>query len=94
MVRALSNEEINNALKDLSGWAHNDDKLWKKFQFQDFKEAMAFMVRVGFEAEALTHHPNIFNVYNSVSIGLQTHDADNKVTDNDIVLAKAIENIR
>lgn len=91
MITALSEEEIQKALSELPGWAYNDDKLWKKFQFENFKEAMSFIVRVGFEAEALSHHPNIFNVYNTVSIGLQTHDAGNKVTTSDTVLAKAIE---
>lgn len=51
------------------------------------------MVRVGFEAEALVHHPNWSNVYNSVSITLNTHDAGDQVTEKDIELAKAIEKI-
>jgi 4a-hydroxytetrahydrobiopterin dehydratase len=32
-------------------------------------------------------------VYNTVTIGLQTHDADDKVTEKDIDLATAIEGI-
>lgn len=93
IMEPLSNKEIEQALSKLSGWAHNDDKLWKKFEFSDFKEAMGFIVRIGFEAEALGHHPNLFNVYNRVTIGLQTHDAGNKVTNKDIELAKAIESV-
>lgn len=92
-MNPLSEAEIQEALGILEGWGFDDDKLWKKYTFGDFKEALAFIVRVGVEAELHTHHPRIFNVYNTVSIGLQTHDAGNKVTQNDIDLAKAIEAI-
>ena len=91
MSTPLSTNKIQDALKELNGWAHNDDKLWKEFKFENFRQAVAFIVRVGFEAEDLNHHPNIFNVYNKVTIGLQTHDAGNKVTEKDVELAKKIE---
>ncbi|GAB5408028.1 MAG: hypothetical protein BalsKO_03930 [Balneolaceae bacterium] len=92
-MKPLTEHEIQEELVELTGWKHDDDKIWKKFEFNDFKEALAFIVRVGMEAEAQEHHPNLFNVYNSVSIGLQTHDVGNKVTQKDIALAKAIESI-
>ena len=93
MATPLSEGIIKADLQELDGWGYDDDKLWKQFQFSDFREALAFIVRVGFEAEQLNHHPNIFNVYNKVSIGLQTHDAGNKVTQKDVELARAIESI-
>lgn len=89
----LSEEKIEQELEDLEGWGFEDDTISKDFSFSDFKEAMAFMVQVGFEAEDLVHHPDWTNVYNSVSIRLSTHDAGNKVTEKDIKLAKAIEEI-
>jgi len=89
----LSEEQINKELKELPDWLYSENKIWKKFEFNNFKESLAFIVRVGFEAETQGHHPNIFNVYGQVSIGLQTHDADNQVTQKDIDLAKAIESI-
>lgn len=89
----LSKEQIEQELENLDGWNFEDDTITKDFSFSDFKEAMSFMVRVGFEAEALVHHPDWSNVYNSVSITLSTHDADDKVTKKDIKLAKAIEKI-
>lgn len=89
----LSEEKIEKELEHLDGWNFEDDTITKEFSFSDFKEAMSFMVRVGFEAESLVHHPDWSNVYNSVSITLSTHDADDKVTDKDIKLATAIEEI-
>lgn len=89
----LSKQQIEKELEQLDGWSFEDDTITKEFSFPDFKEAMSFMVRVGFEAEALVHHPDWSNVYNSVSIRLSTHDAGDKVTEKDIKLAKAIEDI-
>ncbi|MCG2588299.1 4a-hydroxytetrahydrobiopterin dehydratase [Rhodohalobacter sulfatireducens] len=89
----LSKKQIEEELEQLDGWSFEDDTITKDFSFPDFKEAISFMVRVGFEAEALVHHPDWSNVYNSVSITLSTHDAGGKVTEKDIKLAKAIEEV-
>ena len=90
-MKALSADEIQTKLKQLDGWSYSDDKIRKDFSFKNFKEALAFMVRVGFEAEAQAHHPEWFNVYNKVSVSLSTHDAGGKVTEKDFKLARAID---
>ena len=89
----LKTKEIEKELDKLDDWSFKDDAIHRGFSFDNFKQAMGFMVEVGFEAEDLGHHPNWSNVYNSVSISLNTHDADNKVTSKDIDLAKAIDKI-
>lgn len=91
MAKPLSPEEITTALAGLPGWAFANDALAKEFKFGSFREAMAFMVRVGFEAEAMDHHPDWTNVYNRVAIRLNTHDAGGKVTAKDVELAKKIQ---
>ena len=93
MSKPLDKDEINQFLKDLKGWEWNEDKLKKSFQFSNFKEAMGFILRISYEAEAADHHPGIFNCYSRVEIGLNTHDAGGKVTQKDIDLARAIEKI-
>lgn len=92
-MNALTADEITEKLKGLEGWSAEGDKIGKDFAFNNFKEALAFLVRVGLEAETHGHHPEIFNVYNSVTIKLSTHDAGDKVTQKDIDLANAIDNI-
>lgn len=77
----------------MENWIERDNKLKKKFEFQNFQEAFAFMTRVAFLAEAQNHHPNWSNVYNQVIIELTTHDAGNTVTQKDWLLAKAIDQI-
>jgi 4a-hydroxytetrahydrobiopterin dehydratase len=87
----LSDDAIATALTDLDGWTHEDDKLKKTFEFTDFRAAISFIVRMSFYAEAMNHHPELENVYNTVSIALTTHDAGGKVTQLDIDLATEIE---
>ena len=93
MSKPLDKDEINQFLKDLKGWEWNEDKLKKSFQFSNFKEAMGFILRISYEAEAADHHPEIFNCYSRVEIGLNTHDAGGKVTQKDIDLARKIEEL-
>ncbi|MGB0346760.1 MAG: 4a-hydroxytetrahydrobiopterin dehydratase [Balneolaceae bacterium] len=90
-MEPLKENQIIDHISDIEGWNYAEDKIFKEFHFNDFKEALAFILRVGFEAESLNHHPEIINVYNRVSIGLQTHDAGNKVSIKDIELARDIE---
>lgn len=91
-MKKLSTNEIDEALKDLPGWAMKDEMITKSFTFNDFKEAFSVMTHIAFECEKQNHHPNWENVYNSLTIKLSTHDA-NGITQKDIDLAKSIENI-
>jgi 4a-hydroxytetrahydrobiopterin dehydratase len=91
MADPLTQAQIEKALSELPGWRYADDKISKQYKFHHFREAFSFLSRVAFEAEDLGHHPEIFNVYNTVNLALSTHDADGKVTQKDIDLAKAIE---
>lgn len=92
-MNALTSDQIKKALSGLNGWEFKDDKIHREFEFEDFKTALSFIVRVGFDAEDQGHHPELFNVYNTVQISLATHDADDKVTEKDVNLAKAIDAI-
>lgn len=70
-----------------------NNTLYKKFQFNNFSEAFAFMTRVAMEAEKMDHHPLWTNVWNTVEIWLSTHDAGNIVTDKDRKLAAKIDTL-
>lgn len=89
---SLSDEQIKNELKSLSGWAVKNGKLHKDFVFSDFVEAFSFMTKVALHAEKMNHHPEWFNVYNRITIDLMTHDAGG-ITQNDVELAKFIESV-
>ena len=74
-------------------WKEENNSLCKKFTFNNFSEAFAFMCRVALAAEKLNHHPNWSNVYNIVEIKLSTHDANNTVTELDRKLALIIDQL-
>ena len=93
MINPMNEVQITESLKSLPGWTFEDNKLQKKYKFNDFPEAMAFLVRLSYEAENRNHHPEIFNCYNRVELALNTHDAGGKVTELDFDLARAAENI-
>jgi len=75
-LRALSADEINAAVSSLAGWTLNAGKLHRRFEFEDFSRAFGFMAAVAIQAESMHHHPEWFNVYNSVEVWLMTHDVD------------------
>lgn len=76
-----------------NGWNFEDNALKRSFQFANFSEALAFIVRVGLVAESVNHHPIIWNVWNQVKLTLNTHDAGDIVTDKDYKLAQLINNL-
>lgn len=74
-------------------WIEQNNKLVREYEFEDFKEAFAFMTQVADVADKMNHHPWWSNEYNKVRFELSTHDAGNKVTEKDEALADAIEAI-
>lgn len=74
-------------------WKETDNKLYRKFEFNDFSQAFAFMTRVALAAEKMDHHPLWTNVYNRVEIWLSTHDAGDIVTEKDRKLAGIIDKL-
>ena len=72
-------------------WKEENNKLYKRFEFKNFSEAFAFMTRIALAAEKMDHHPLWTNVYNTVEIWLNTHDAGDIVTEKDRKLSKIID---
>lgn len=74
-------------------WKEENNQLKHSFEFKDFAEAFAFMSKVAFVAGEMDHHPDWRNVYNKVDILLFTHDAQNSITEKDVLLSKEIDRI-
>lgn len=93
-MKPLNKDKVDQILSEsLKDWTFKDDKIHRQLKFDGFPEAVAFITRIAFAAEEQKHHPELFNVYNSLKISLCTHDAGDKVTQKDIKLAEAIEEI-
>ena len=76
----------------VNNWEIIDNKLFRRYEFKSFMDAIDFINKVAEIAEKMDHHPLIRNVYNSVEFELWSHD-QNKITDADYSLAEEIENI-
>jgi 4a-hydroxytetrahydrobiopterin dehydratase len=74
-------------------WEEKDNQLYRQFVFNNFMDAFAFMTKVAMLAEKANHHPTWSNTWNKVEIWLSTHDAGNVVTNKDLDLSKAIDNL-
>lgn len=72
-------------------WQETKHGLYKQFNFENFKEAWAFMVRVAELAEEFQHHPRWENEWSVVQIWLITHEGGKKITDQDHQMAEAID---
>ena len=89
----LNKTEIHKKLNNPEGWRYSEGVLHKDFELDNFKQALAFIVRIGVEAELHGHHPTLKNTYSHVTVELTTHDAGNQVTEKDVDLANAIDGI-
>ncbi len=90
----LDRKAIEAALAGLDGWmlAADGDAIARTFTFRNFSEAFAFMTRVALAAEKMDHHPDWSNVYKTVEVRLNTHDAGG-LTALDFDLAKKMDRI-
>ncbi len=86
----LSDEEIEERLEELDDWEWIDDSIERSIQFESFMDAIDFINRIANHAEEADHHPEIFNVYNTVELALTTHDSGG-LTHKDFDLAAKID---
>lgn len=91
-VRKLLDAEIRERLNKLNAWSLDQGKLYKEYKFKDFVTAFAFMTKVAGVAEALAHHPEWFNVYNTVKVHLSTHDVGG-ISECDFALAEKMDGL-
>jgi 4a-hydroxytetrahydrobiopterin dehydratase len=83
---AYSPEEAASRLAALPGWQIENGQLTRTFSFKDFLAALAYVNRIGEQAEQAGHHPDIDIRYNRVRLSLVTHDAGG-LTEKDFALA-------
>lgn len=75
-------------------WSITKDGSWleREFEFEDFKQALAFVNKVAEVAESEGHHPDISFTWGLVILSLSTHDIEG-VSQNDFILASKIDQI-
>jgi 4a-hydroxytetrahydrobiopterin dehydratase len=70
----------------------NDHHITRKFAFPDFKQALAFVNRVGEIAEQQGHHPDILLAWGKAEITTWTHKIDG-LTQSDFIMAAKIDKL-
>lgn len=88
----LTDDQINARLPKLQGWAREGNALARTFAFRSYADAVAFVVRVAFEAEASDHHPDVAWSFRKVTLTWSTH-SDGGITDKDFDGAAAADRI-
>lgn len=91
-MQKMTDTEIAAALPTLTGWALKDGKLHREYKFPDFQRAMDFMRSAVAGIEKMNHHPEWANVYNRVTVDLNTHDAGG-ITTKDFELGALLEEL-
>ena len=69
----LDEAGINKGLEGIKGWALEGAAIRKQFTLASFPDAVAFVTRLAFDAEAADHHPDILISYKRVTLTYSTH---------------------
>jgi 4a-hydroxytetrahydrobiopterin dehydratase len=91
-VARLPDDEITTGLASLPDWDWSGIEIAKEFRLGNFRDAVAFVVRLSYEAEAANHHPDLDIRWNKVLVRLSTH-SEGGITDKDLELARTIEGL-
>ena|SRR5687768_15825442 len=92
-VPPLGRDEVDKLMDQVPGWeVVNDHHLRKEFKFEDFKETLGFVNRVGDLAEEQWHHPDINFGWGRAEVTIWTHKI-NGLTESDFILAAKIDQL-
>ena len=91
---ALKGDELHREAGKLEGWTlAGDERLEKEYRFPDFREALAYVNRLGEAAERAGHHPDIFLTWGKVKVTLSTHSLGG-LSAKDFALAAEADRVR
>ena len=88
----LSTAEVDARLQNVPGWSRQGDGITREYTFKAFPDAVAFVTRVGFDAEAADHHPDLLVRYRRVTVTWSTH-SEGGVTEKDFAGARQSDTI-
>ena len=92
-VPPLKGGELQQILQQVPHWkAVNEHHITRTFNFPDFKQALAFVNRVGEVAEQQGHHPDILLTWGKAEVTMWTHKIDG-LTRSDFIMAAKIDQL-
>ena len=92
-MEVIEHKVLSGWLSVHPSWVLCDEEIVFERKFSNFVESFEFLSRLAILMEKHNHHPTIMNSYDNVRLSMNTHDAGNKITDRDLKLAEAIEEL-
>ena len=88
----FTKEQAHDFMEHVPLWSLSDDakEIHRVYRFKDFKDALAFVNKVGEVAEEESHHPDIKLGWGKVELSLTTHSIGG-LSENDFVLAAKVD---
>jgi 4a-hydroxytetrahydrobiopterin dehydratase len=90
MAQALSTEQIETRIKDLTGWSTDGRKIERTYSIRHIHGA-AFLMHIAAIQNDLGHHSDATLGYKTVHISISSSDIGGYVAEHDIELARQIE---
>ena len=91
-MAVLTDDQVDDAAKNLNGWERADGALRRSIEFPAFLDGIDAVRRVGEHAEAQDHHPDIDIRWRTVTFALVTH-SEGGITAKDVEMARVIDGI-
>jgi 4a-hydroxytetrahydrobiopterin dehydratase len=92
-IPPLAGRDLENLAKQVPQWRVVDaHRITRVFAFPDFRQALAFVNKVGELAEQQGHHPDILLGWGKAEITTWTHKI-NGLTESDFILAAKIDRL-
>lgn len=88
----LTDEQIAERLADLPGWERDGDAITRTFK-HSYHETVHLAMYVAAKAREVGHHPDIHITWQRIRFRITTHDADHRITERDVELARHIDAI-
>ncbi len=92
-VPPVAGKELEDLAKQVPEWkVVEGHHIVRSFIFPDFRQALAFVNKVGEVAESQGHHPDILLAWGKAEISIWTHKI-NGLTESDFILAAKIDKL-
>jgi 4a-hydroxytetrahydrobiopterin dehydratase len=88
----LTDDQIREALKSLSGWERSGNEIAKTYSFKNYYETMAFVNATAWISHQQDHHPDLEVGYNKCKVRFSTHSSGG-VTEKDVRCAEKVEQL-
>ncbi|MBX6762547.1 MAG: 4a-hydroxytetrahydrobiopterin dehydratase [Rubrobacteraceae bacterium] len=89
----LKGKELEELARQVPEWEVVDEHhLRREFRFEDFRQALEFVNRVGELAEEQGHHPDISFGWGRVELTVFTHKIDG-LTESDFIFAAKVDRL-